>query len=378
MTIRVRFSHPVTGARSAVTCASEAEAKGLRERIRVYRLLLRTGGISRDEVIDRLARRSTLTVREGHALWSKGAARSTRENSGHALAGILATVADEPIEALDADRMTRWVAAVEPSYADSSVLWAWRVLCAIVRGAIERRKLERVPWGDWRPPRRLDPTPRPHEIVTTPEDAARLLAAARELDVESRQPVGNLEARLALCLLAGLRVGELSGLRWSDLDGVRRRVTIARQHDGEGVKTRTATIRAAAQLFEILERYRVRLAELPYLYAPHGPVFPAYWTSRRASSPQHRHDDAIEPDDVRRVVIHAGLPNPERWTVHALRASFVCFELASSGSLAHAMARGRHRSIKAVQHYARHLIDLAPPEPAWSLPEAPPRPKVLP
>lgn len=368
--ISIRYAHPVTRRPVRVQVASDSEAAAVRERVRHYRLELRTGGLTADEVTRRLAVGDPLTLREAAASWKKGTSRTTQYNATALIErGALAPLAGEALDAIDGDRLARWVAGAERSYADSSILWAWRVLSAIVRGAVQRRKLRSVPWGDWRPPRRLDPTPRPREIVTKTADAARLLGAARELDGESRSPLPCLEPRIALLLLVGFRTGELSGLRWSDLDGDRRRVAIVRQYAGERVKARAATIRAPAELFEVLERWRARL-ELAGLYAPEGPVFPSWLASRRAGHPVHRPGKGIESVEVRPVVVRAGLPNPERWTVHALRASFVCFELASSGSLAHAMARGRHRSVKAVQHYARALLELEPPEPAWSLPPA--------
>lgn len=371
--IRVQFVHPVTRRKRELQCSSEQEAAAVRERVRHIRVLLRSGGITAGEAYRQLAsRREAITLRQAAEKWAKQTTPRTQSHCATLLrAGQLSSLADEPLEALDADRLRAWIGLLSGSYADSSILAGWRILSAIVRAAVQSRRLMSLPWGDWRPPARLDPTPRPREITANPADVARLLQAARELDEQSMGECARLEALIALAVLVGLRNGELVGLRWLDVDAERRRVTIVKQGDGRRVKTRIATVRAPAELFEILGRYRVRL-EARKLYAHDGPVFPAMFASRMARRPVHKRLVGLQLNDLRRAVRLAGLPNPERWTVHGLRASFVCIELASSGSLAHAMLRGRNRTLKAVQHYARGLLELEPPEPAWTLPPAPP------
>lgn len=377
--IAVRFAHPVSRARVRLQVASEADAARVRDRITEIRARLRLGTMSETEAnreLRRLSpnRRSRETLRAIAAPWLARVSDSMRATGGSCLErGPLRQLAGEPIEQLDGRRLDRWVKAQERVYADSSILWAWRVLSAIVRGAIERHDLDVKPWGDWRPPRRLDPTPRPRECATDPTQAAALLAAARDLDAESAARVPSLEARIACGLLLGARTGEIAGLRWTDLDPERRIVTIVRQYDRKGAKVRAAAVSAPAELFEILAAYRERLKGAKR-YAPAGPIFP----HSAPGAPVHSAEAVIVSIDVRRVAVRAGLPNPNRWTVHSLRASFVCLELASSGSLAHAMARARHRSIKATQAYARGLLNLAPPEPSWQLPPAPLSPPRLP
>lgn len=372
--IVVRFAHPVSRGNRRVRVATEAEAAAVRGGIAGIRQRLRLGTITDEQANRELRRLSPLrrgrdTLRDLAAPWLARVAPGTRTHAASALAvGPLAELAGEPVEELDGRRLDRWIRALERAYADSSILWGWRLLSAIVRAAIERHDLEVQPWGDWRPPRRLDPTPRPRECATTPEQAAALLGAARELDEQSRARIASLEARIACGLMLGARSGEIAGLRWSDLDPERRRVTIARSYDRKGGKVRAAAVSAPVEFFAILDAYRARL-ELHRRYRADGPIFPRVDERGR---PIHSAGSVLESGDVRRVALYAGLPNPERWTVHSLRASLVCLELASSGSLAHAMARARHRSIKATQAYARGLNDLSPPEPAWTLPPAQP------
>lgn len=380
--IRLELSHPVTRRRVRFTVPTEGEAAMVRQRFQELRLALRVGTLTEADCMHQLRRLSTkrsgrVTLRDAAAPWAARKSTGTQSVVRSMLeGGQLATLAAEPLEALDAARLDRWLRLLLRSYADSSILGGWRILSAIVRAAISRGLIEVLPWGDWRPPRSLDATPRPRECATTPEQIAALLLAARELDDESRAKVADLEARMACGLLLGLAAGEITGLCWSDFDPARGRVTIARQYDGERlkVKARAAVLYAPPELFDALERLRVRL-EWFKLYTPDGPLFPHLGQSR-PGRPVLSGVQCLELREVRRVVRHAGLPNAEKWTVHSLRASFGCVELRASGSLAHAMARLRHRSVKATQHYARGLLDLEPPAPAWTLP--PPPPKALP
>ena len=379
--IRVKFRHPVTRAHRSVAVASEAEVVMVRERVRQLRLALRLGTLSESDVLHELRRlspnrRGRRTLLEAAGPWLDRVAPATAEGAGKALrTGILASLAPLPLESLDAAALATWTTNVSRIYRDSSILAAWRVLCAIVRHAISRRWIEVLPWGDWRPPRTLDPTPRPRESCSSPDDVARLLEAAAELDRESRARIVDLEARMACALLLGLRLGELAGLRFSDFDRGRGTVRIERQYDGAPVKGRTgATLRAPAMLFDLVDRVRAQLERVS-IYAHDGPVFPHLLNSR-PGKPAHSCGDVLSPDEVRRVVRHAGLPNPERWTVHSLRASFVRLELQASGSVAHAMIRARHRSLRATQAYARELVAGDPLEPAWTLPAAPAVPRL--
>jgi integrase len=378
--IEVRFYHPVTGQRRSVTVPTEGDAAMVRNRIEDLKLGLRLGTLTADRAMYELrrlspSRRGRRTLREAALAWAEHVSpRTQRETLSHLNRGPLASIAEVPLESLDIKQMSSWIVLLRGSYADGSIVGAWRVVSAIVRSAITRRWIDVLPWGDWRP-RGLDPTPRARDCATTPLEIARLLAAARELDDNSMQRIATFEIRMALALMLGLRSGELCGLRWSDLDLERRRVTIARQYCERAPKTTPATLAASPELFAILAKHRERLE--PYgLYTEDGPLFP-HLPSSRPGRPKHCPTAVLSGADVRRVVRLAGLPNAEKWTVHSLRASFVCVELAASGSVAHAMQRARHRSIKATQHYIRGLLELSPAEPAWSLPPVPPKPAEL-
>ena len=374
MSTTVRFRHPVHGARRQIQFPAAPLAAAFRAELAELRAGYRAGRLTAADVTARLgrARRSDrLTLSDAAATWAARVAPRTSKETGWLLTGgALRELAPLALDDLDAPRLDRWIHNLEASYAPTSIGKAWAVLSAIVRGAISRQVLEALPWGDWRLPRRIVLTPRPRECCTRPEQARALLDAAAALDAESDwRHVPTLEARIACGLFLGARSGELAGLRWSDLDPARGCVTIARQFDDAPTKARRPhAIAAPPECFTILDTHRHRL-ELARRFRPTGPIFPVRTNEGRIV---HSRTAVLSTGELRRAVVRAGLPHPERWTVHSLRASFICLELASSGSLAHTMVRSRHRSLRATQAYARGLLDREPPPPSWRLPPAPP------
>lgn len=377
--IRVKFRHPVTHRIVCVTCDTEAQAGMVKARIRDIRLKLRINGPAYEETAVRELslvgpkRPSRRTLRDAARSWGRNVAPSTREKTEASLdRGLLSSLAAVELERLDAKRLADWVEALRREVCDATILREWRVLSAIVRAAVSHRQISFLPWGAWRPPRSLDPTPKARDCARTPEQVRALLDAAQELDQESRQPIPDLHARIACALLLGLRVGEIAGLRWSDFDREAALVRIERQYDDQPTKKRTtSTVSVPSELWPILDELAARLDRCELL-TPDGPVFPSRFKSW-AKRPRHADRANLTTPHVRRVVQRAGINGAERWTVHSLRASFVCLELAASRSLAHAMLRARHKTIRATQAYARGLLDQSPPPAAWQLPPSPPK-----
>ncbi|HEY3002596.1 MAG TPA: tyrosine-type recombinase/integrase, partial [Kribbellaceae bacterium] len=105
---------------------------------------------------------------------------------------------------------------------------------------------------------RLLRTPRRRYVVWTPEEAGRFLAATAD---------DSLHAAWRVALFAGLRRGELCGLRWSDVDWRTGRLTVERQlvHVGREVVTAelktdegTRVVKLDAATLDALRRHRDR------------------------------------------------------------------------------------------------------------------------
>ena len=97
-------------------------------------------------------------------------------------------------------------------------------LAQVLEVAVEYRYLDRNPARGRR--RRLKGV-KPRRQWLESEHVMPLLAAAGELDKEARRnDPGGRRAMLATLILAGLRVGELTALRWRDVDLANGRISV--------------------------------------------------------------------------------------------------------------------------------------------------------
>lgn len=137
----------------------------------------------------------------------------------------------------------------------------YTVLRTALRDALRMRLLAANPMDAVRRPR----APRPEIRALSPDEARRLLAAT------AGDP---LEALYALALGTGLRLGELLGLRWGDVDwtdgAVQVRRSLVEGRNGTTSfaepKTRTSRRRVDAPAFavEALRRHRAALGAAPH------------------------------------------------------------------------------------------------------------------
>jgi len=131
------------------------------------------------------------------------------------------------------------------------------VLAAAVRdGLLARNPLDAV----------RAPTRPPKELRTlTADEVRRLLDTARDHPRLSRY-----EALFALAVGTGLRLGEILGLRWGDLDVSRRTLQVRRQLGRDRTLVETKTKRSRRQVFlpvfavAALRRHRRRLGAVPH------------------------------------------------------------------------------------------------------------------
>jgi integrase len=305
---------------------------------------------------------------------------TVRPNTRRAMASWLAVVAPvgfgDParfdVHGLDAEACSSWVEALRArGYGEASIGTAWRKLRAIVRYAAEHGWISTVPWGSWRPTRRRENRPaKIREAARTPAELLALLDAARELDTERERAgkIGDVEAKIAAASLIGLRRGEVCGLRWSDLDPRRGIVHVVRQYDDRPLKSpRVPPPRVDAALFEILDRYRVRLAARE-LFAPSGPLFPEPRTSTPGNPRHYTSGACLSARDLRSVVVKSGLPNAELWSSHSCRDSFATLEHdGAGGNLRVLCARTGHTSYASAERYVRPLARASAPPPGFTL-----------
>lgn len=354
------FTHPVTRRQMQVTAGTQHEIDGIRVQFRTMRRELKFGLVSADEVKQKLARlvSGRPTVRKAaEAYRDSGLAQNTRRRVDVSLAHALAPIADLELEQLDVPRVSEWLAGLRGKHEPSSVQAHWWLLRSIARTAIERGWLVRLPWGDWRP-RLVSGPPTDRECCRDLAELERLLESARAIDAlpASQETAGDLEAKGAAIACLGIRQGELGGLRWGDVDQAAGTVAIARQYDGRPVKHRkhATVLRAPAGLFEILERWRVRAAARGWV-SDDGPIFPHPDLTRIHGRPMHhRNGEVLRIAFLRRAVMRAGLPRPDKWNAQSLRDTYATLEAAAAGSdLPRVSGRMRHASMKSTLHYLR-------------------------
>ncbi|MCK7578685.1 MAG: site-specific integrase [Chromatiales bacterium] len=131
----------------------------------------------------------------------------------------------------------RWPA--RPSIATSSQLQS------IFKYA---RRLRLLPRTHVPPTKGLERAPEPPDPnrYLRPEEVERLIAVARVLD----QRWGKLPALILVAFHTGLRLGNLMGLRWSDVDLRARTVTVTKTKNGQPMVSALSS-RAAAALAKL-------------------------------------------------------------------------------------------------------------------------------
>lgn len=149
------------------------------------------------------------------------------------------------------------LASVRPATANKDL----RTLRAILRRAMRRGALASDPFAGVRPVREPEPAVR----VLSADEVARLLAAcdpesvvARGARSQARQVrLHQWRAFLYLALTTGLRSGELTHLRWEDIDRERGVLTVrsSAEHRTKGGRGRTVPLLPeAADLLAVLPR----------------------------------------------------------------------------------------------------------------------------
>lgn len=371
---KCKVTHPVTGKVLRISARTRRELEAMRDHVDSIRNRLRLGTTTEAEasrVLYRLRRVGSKTLEQAARsyLARRSLSSNTKRRTQSLLSTHLAPLAPLALEELEAPRLASWIEELARVLTTSTVRMVWNTLRGIIRHALERGMVDRCPWGTWRPERiRGKVSDRaPHEAARHVGELLELIQVAYALDADG----GNRGPKIAAAALLGLRQGELAGLRWSDVDRAAGTVTIRRGADGPTKGRRVDVLLADRALFNALAMWQGELVRAD-LYDAHGPVFPCPWrSSAGAPKPYRDRSEVLTTRELREVVRRAGLPNPERWTPHSLRATFVTLEAqgADAGDLPALRERTRHASIHTLVRYLRaRTRELAPPRMLLGIP----------
>jgi integrase len=225
---------------------------------------------------------------------------------------------DYPLDAITFDAVERYIAAKlaeDRPLSARSINMTVILLGAILEGAVERELIVRNP-ARGRGRRVRERAPRRTYLDTAAQIQA-LLDGAAELDRDAHRDRRHIERRVMIATLvfAGLRIGELCGLRWRDVDLDAGWLQVGEAKTDAG--TRRIKVRGAL----IAELTRVRA--LRTTTDTDGFVF-ATSTGRRQSTDNLRSrviGTSVERANENRLA-HGLSPLPEGITPHSLRRTF--------------------------------------------------------
>jgi len=190
--------------------------------------------------------------------------RTLERYAGQARLHVAPAIGDVALRKLTPQHLAELYAALQ--LAPASIAHLHRVLHAAFDQALKWNLIARNPAAAVRPPR----VPRREMTVLTPDEVRALLAAVAG---------DELEALYVLAVTAGLRQGELLGLRWRDVDleggWVEVSATLSRGKR-QAPKTRSSTrrVKLGETGIRALRAHRLRMAErlLPFRARTEGDV----------------------------------------------------------------------------------------------------------
>jgi integrase len=221
------------------------------------------------------------------------------------------------------------------------------VLQAVLALAVEYERIPRNPASGRR--RRLKVPARPPIHLDTADQIQILLDAAGNLDERRTARTSGRRALIATLVLAGLRAGEASQLRWRDVDLANGRLRIARS------KTR-AGLREVSMLALLRDELGVHKAATPTA-KPDSHVFTTA-TGRPRDKDNIRtrvlQPAVLEADELLRGCGLASLP--PGLTPHSLRHTFASVLVAAGEDPASVMAQLGHTDPKFTLRVYGHVM----------------------
>jgi integrase len=124
---------------------------------------------------------------------------------------------DIPLTDLRTSHLESWVAAMAQTFAPSTVKSRFANVRTVIRAAVADRRMPRDVAGRVRLPR------------TRKASAAMTIPTAQQVGAAIRAADNGLAALIAVCAFSGLRLGEASALKVSDVDFLHRELHVRRQ-----------------------------------------------------------------------------------------------------------------------------------------------------
>lgn len=185
-------------------------------------------------------------------------------------------------------------------------------LAAILETAAEYELIARNPAKGSK--RRL-PTVKPHRSwLDRADHIAALLDAARQIDREGRADAGLRRPLIATLLFAGLRVGELMALRWSDVDLGRGTIRVRQAKTDAGVRIVHVLPVLRRELIEHRDRVKSEPSQLVFCTSSGRPLGASNVRIRMLARAVQRANAELEA--------RGRQPLPAGLTPHSLRRTF--------------------------------------------------------
>ena len=228
----------------------------------------------------------------------------------------------------DAQRIIRKLSGLAPGTIGNVVV----ALKAAWRWAISMGLADTNPWT-------MRPPSKKKTVEYLSKDEVSALLAAADADKMANRDVLSVAVRIGV--FAGLRVGEIFGLRWRDVDLDRGVLTVRQNYRGAPTKTRRErTVPLTEQLFAVLVSWRQRALSKEYVCPT---LIAGKWVA------------AGQSPSILRLYRCANIPVPSApW--HVLRHTFASHFVMSGGSLLTLQRLLGHSTVSVTQMYS-HLSD---------------------
>jgi integrase len=219
-------------------------------------------------------------------------------------------------------------------------------LAAILETAVEHELIHRNPAKGSK--RRLPAVKPRRSWLDRADHISALLDAAAEIDRAGRAAVGIRRPLIATLLFAGLRIGELQALRWSDIDLTRGTIRVRQAKTDAGVRI----VHMLQVLRRELDRYRSsvpgRLNELVFATSSGRPLGGSNIRIRILARAVQRANSDLQSKGQP--------PLPDGLTPHSLRRTFASLLFALGEPPTYVMSQMGHTTpVLTLAIYAREM-----------------------
>lgn len=247
-----------------------------------------------------------------------------------------------PVARVQAQQVARLRDALGRRYPAGTVRATLTQLSAVFTWAVGEGLTDKNPVRDVAQPK----APPPSDEWLEPEQVRRLLAVAAEVAEQRGLDWKCRQIAVSLGVYLGLRLGEIYGLRWRDLDWQTGRVTVARSYAALPKNGRARHLKLPGPLRLLLEAWRPQCPA-----TAEGVIVPVCWNrSWRMSNP------TAAPRGLPELLKLAGCrPLKRPW--HALRHTFASNYLRQGGSITVLQRLLGHAEIRTTMIYAHLAAD---------------------